>query len=76
MIHKFMHKKFDFSTQGCAILFTHITTLILLDQTLDFFNSNSIPSLIPLVATSSPLLIACSNMNLNLFVTNHIRENP
>jgi hypothetical protein len=71
-----MHRKFDFSTQGCAILFTHITTLILPDQTLDFFDSNSIPSPIPLVATSSPLLVAYSNMNLSLFVTDHIRENP
>jgi hypothetical protein len=23
MIHKFMHKKFDFSIKGCDILFTH-----------------------------------------------------
>jgi hypothetical protein len=31
MIHKFMHKKTDFSTKGCGILFARITTPILPD---------------------------------------------
>ncbi len=59
MNRKFMHKEFDFSTQGHAILFARTTTLILLDQALEFFNSNSTPILIPLVST--PLLISTTN---------------
>jgi hypothetical protein len=71
-----MCKKFDFSTQGCATLFTHATTLISHDQTLESFESSSTPSPFLLVAIPLPYLAASSTMNLSLFITNHACENP
>jgi hypothetical protein len=58
MNHKFMCREFDFSTQGHATLFACTTTLISLDQTLEFFNYST-PSSIPLVAI--PLFISVVN---------------
>lgn len=76
MICKFMRKKIDFSTQGRPTLLTHITTSILLDWALEFFESNSTPSPFMLVAIPLPYSIASSTMNASLFVADHIRENP
>jgi hypothetical protein len=74
MIRKFMHKKFDSSTHGCAILFICTTTSISLDQALEFFYSSPTPS--PSVTTSLPFSSTSSTTNISIFVVDHARENP
>jgi hypothetical protein len=43
MTRKFMCKKFNFSIQGCAILFTCTTIFVSPNQVLKFLNPNSTP---------------------------------
>jgi hypothetical protein len=43
MGREFMRKKFNFFTQGCAILFTPTTILVSPYQALKFFNLNKSP---------------------------------
>ncbi len=73
MIRKFMHKKFDSFTQGCAILFTCTITSISLNQALEFLYSSPTPS--PLVTTSLPFSSTSSTTNINIFIANHAGEN-
>ncbi len=76
MICEFMCKKFDFSTHGCAILFAHTTTPVLLDQALEFFKLSSTPSPFILVVIPSLFPTTSSTVNLSLFVADHAHENP
>ncbi len=76
MIHEFMHMKFNFSIQGCAILFAHTTTLTLPNWTLEFFDSSPTPNPFPLIVTSLPFLVVFSIMNFSLFVVDYTRKNP
>ncbi len=75
-ICEFMRKKFDFSTQGHAILFAYTTILISPDQALEFFATRLTPSPFLLVATSLIFLVASSTTNLSLFIVDHTHKNP
>ncbi len=76
MIAKFMHVKFNFSTERHAILFTCTTTPILPNWNLEVFYPSWTPSPFSLVATPLPFLAASTTMNLNLFTVDHACENP
>jgi len=66
-ICKFMCKKFYFSIWRRAILFTSATTLISLDQTLEFFYLSSTLNPFSMVAIPLFPLVVSSTVNFNLF---------
>ncbi len=74
MICEFMCRKFDFSTQGSAILFAHTFILILFNWVLEFFESSLNPSPFLLITTPLPFQAIFYIMNLNLLTFDHICE--